>query len=164
MPPYNDGSVVLEDVRIIFRNFEGKEGDYNREGDRNFGVILSDELAHAMERDNWNIKWLKPREEDDPPQGWLPVSIKYGKGRPPKVTLITSKGRTSIGEEEIETLDWVDIRKVDLIIRPYNWTVTGKSGIKAYLKSLFVTIEEDFLDLKYADLEDLPARAGRVDE
>ena len=164
MAPYNDRSVVLEDVRIIFRNFQGKEGDYNREGDRNFGVLLTTELAHAMEGDGWNVKWLKPRQEDDLPQAWLPVAIKYGRGRPPKVALITSKGRNLIGEDEIETLDWVDIRKIDMIIRPHNWTVSGSSGIKAYLKSMFVTIEEDFLDLKYADLEDLPARAGRVDE
>jgi hypothetical protein len=55
-------NVLMEGVRIIFRNFSGKEGKYNREGDRNFAVLLDDKTAHAMAEDNWNVKWLKPRE------------------------------------------------------------------------------------------------------
>lgn len=35
-----DNTILLEDVRIIFRNFAGREGMYNREGDRNFAVLL----------------------------------------------------------------------------------------------------------------------------
>jgi hypothetical protein len=49
-------------------------------------------------------------------------------------------------------LDWVDIINVDLIVRPYAWTVNQKSGVKAYLQSLYVTIEEDPLEIKYSDL------------
>lgn len=163
MPPYQDNSVVLENVRIVFRNFTGKEGKYNREGDRNFGVLLDDDVATAMAKDGWNVKWLKAREEDDDEQAYLSVSVSY-KGRPPRVFMITSRGRTPLSEDEVEVLDWVDIRTVDLIVRPYEWAVNGKTGIKAYLKSIFVTINEDALELKYADLEQLPARSGRVDE
>lgn len=150
-----DNTVLMEGVRIIFRNFSGKEGQYNREGDRNFAVLLDDSTASAMAEDGWNVKWLKPRdgvEEDEVEQAYLQVSVNF-KGRPPRIVVITSRGRTNLGEEEVEMLDWADIQNVDLIVRPYEWTVNDKSGIKAYLQSIYVTIEEDELEQKYASLD-----------
>ena len=145
----------MEGVRIIFRNFSGKEGQYNREGDRNFGVLLDDKVAEAMAADGWNVKWLKPREdveEEETEKPWLSVSVNF-KGRPPRIVIITSRGRTNLDESAIEMLDWADILNVDLIVRPYEWTVQGKSGIKAYLQSIYVTIEEDPLERKYAEMD-----------
>ena len=148
-----DNTVLMEGVRIIFRNFAGKEGQYNREGDRNFAVLLDDTIANSMAEDGWNVKWLRPREEDteESPQAYLQVSVNF-KGRPPRVVLVTSRGRTNLDEDQVEMLDWADIKNVDLIVRPYEWVVNQKSGIKAYLQSIYVTIEEDALELKYGDL------------
>jgi hypothetical protein len=148
-----DNTVLMEGVRIIFRNFAGKEGQYNREGDRNFAVLLDEKIATAMAEDNWNIKWLRPRddEEESSPQAYLPISVNF-KGRPPRIVLITSRGRTNLDEDSIEMLDWADILNVDLIVRPYEWTVNQKSGVKAYLQSIYVTIEEDALEMKYSEL------------
>jgi hypothetical protein len=149
-----DNTVLMEGVRIIFRNFSGREGQYNREGDRNFAVLLDEKIATAMAEDNWNVKWLKPRneEEGEESQAYLPISVNF-KGRPPRIVLITSRGRTNLDETQVETLDWVDILNVDLIVRPYEWTVNGKSGVKAYLQSIYVTIDEDPLELKYSELD-----------
>jgi hypothetical protein len=153
----DESTVLMEGVRIIFRNFEGKEGQYNRAGDRNFGVLLDTDVAEAMANDGWNIKFLKPREEDadegEEPQAWLPVSVNFDKGRPPRVVMITSRGRTNLDESSVELLDWADIQNVDLIVRPYTWEVNGKTGVKAYLQSLYVTVEEDELERKYAELD-----------
>lgn len=151
----SDNIVVMEGVRIVFRNFAGKEGKYNREGDRNFAVLLDDDVAEAMNRDGWNIKWLEPREEGDSPQAYLAVSVNF-RGRPPRVVMITSRGRTTLYEDDVELLDWADILTCDLAVRPYEWAVNGKTGIKAYLQSIFVTIDEDPLELKYSDLNDVP--------
>jgi hypothetical protein len=151
-----DNTVLMEGMRIIFRNFSGKEGQYNREGDRNFAVLLDDPIAERMASDGWNVKWLKPREdldEEEAAQAYLPVSLNFAKGRPPRVVMITSRGRTNLDENMVELLDWADITNVDLIVRPYEWTVSGKSGIKAYLQSIYVTIEEDELEKKYAELD-----------
>lgn len=151
-----DDNVIMEGVQIIFRNFTGKEGQYNREGDRNFAVLLDDATANAMAEDGWNIKWLKPREDADEgeaEQAYLQVSVNYGKGKPPRVVLITSRGRTNLDEDEVEMLDWADITNVDMIVRPYHWDVNGKQGIKAYLQSIYLTIEEDELEKKYAELD-----------
>lgn len=149
----NDNAVLMEGVQITFRNFAGKEGQYNREGDRNFAVLLDDKVAQDMAADGWNIKYLKPREDDEEPheQAYLQVTVSF-KGRPPQVVLITSRGKSTLTEDEIEVLDWADIRNVDMYVRPYEWSVGGRSGVKAYLKSMYVTIEEDELEQKYADL------------
>lgn len=158
----NDGQLKIEDATVIFRNFAGKEGMYNAEGDRNFCVLLDPQLAKQLTEDGWNVKTLKARDEDDEPQSYLQVSVKYrGKdgsiSRPPTIVMITSKGRSTMPEDMVEMIDWVDIATVDLIIRPYQWAVNGKSGIKAYLKSFYVTIMEDDLALKYADVPELDA-------
>ena len=152
--PAPDNTVLMEGVRIIFRNFSGKEGQYNREGDRNFSVLLDEKTAQIMAEDNWNVKWLRPRdeEEEQEPQAYLPISVNF-KGRPPRIVLITSRGRSNLDEDQVDMLDWADIINVDLIVRPYEWTVNNKSGVKAYLQSIYVTIEEDALELKYSELD-----------
>lgn len=161
MGNFNNANLVLTDVRMIFRNFAGKEGMYNREGDRNFSVVLDETLAQQMLADGWNVKWLKPREEGDPAQAYLTISVKY-KNRPPRVVIITSRGRTTLTEDEVELLDYADIKMCDLIINPSSWAVADKSGIKAYLQSMFVTLYESELDLKYADVPEVSTRS--IDE
>lgn len=148
-------TVLMEGVRIIFRNFSGKEGQYNREGDRNFGVILPPDVAEPMLTDGWNVKYLKPRDADEESEetAWLSVSVNFDKGRPPKIMLITSRGRTVLDSDAVDMLDWADIVNVDLIVRPYTWEVSGRTGIKAYLQSMYVAIEEDELEQKYAELD-----------
>lgn len=161
--PKNERNVMLEDVRIIFKNFEGREGPYNRKGDRNFAVLLSQEVGAAMFEDGWNVKALKSREEDEPEQPYLQVSVNF-QGRPPRVVMVTSRGRTTLDEDTVQMLDWADIRTCDLIIGPYDWAVNGKTGTKAYLQSIFVTIEEDALELKYADVRDATPPRGSHSE
>lgn len=156
--------VTIEDARIIFRNFAGKAGKYNREGDRSFAVLLPSDVAVAMLEDGWNVKYLNQREEDDEPQAYVGIKLNFNGGRPPRVVVISSRGRTNLDEDSVEILDWADIAKVDLIINPYHYDVSGSTGVSAYLKSIFVTINEDELDLKYADLDEIPTRSGRVNE
>lgn len=139
----------VDDAQLIFRNFAGKEGKYNREGDRNFSVILDQESAERMAADGWNVKSLPPREEGDAETPYIQVGVGY-KVRPPRIVLISSKGRTNLDEDGVEVLDWVSIGKVDLIARAYPWAVGDKTGIKAYLQTMFVTIEEDELERRYA--------------
>jgi len=143
---------MVEDAQVIFRNFEGKEGQYNRAGDRNFAVILPLDVGEQMLKDGWNVKYLQAREEGEIDTPYISVAVNYN-NRPPRVVMISSTGRTPISEDMVETLDWADFRNVDLIARGYEWTVNGKSGIKAYLQSMFVTIEEDELERKYASME-----------
>lgn len=147
----NDGTLIMENARIVFRNFAGAEGMYNREGDRNFCVLLEEDLARDMIEDGWNVKRLRPREGDETGTPYIQVSVGF-KGRPPRMVMITSKGRVDLSQESCILLDWADIETVDLIIRPYHWVVSGRTGVKAYLKSIFVVIKEDYLELKYSNV------------
>ncbi len=151
----NERYVLLEDCKIIFRNFTGKETPMNREGDRNFCVLLDPKDAKNLLEEGWNVKFLQPREDGDDPQPYLQVRVMFGK-YPPRAVMIASTGKTNLDEKSIGNLDWAEIQKADLTIRPYTWEVQGKTGIKAYLKSLYVTIDEDPLELKYLDAPGRP--------
>lgn len=147
--------IKISDARLIFRNFQGKASDFNDEGKRNFGVILSDDLADQLEVDGWRVKHLRP-QPDDPDQyarPWLPVKVKFGK-IPPIVVLINSRGKKKLNEDTIDQLDWTRIKNCDLIIRPYNYpAIKGRpAGVSAYLKAIYVTIDEDEFEMKYDDI------------
>lgn len=156
-------NIVMEGARIGFKNFSGKEGQYNPPGRRNFCVFFDDKkLVDKLIEDGWNVRFLKPREDGDEPQPYLQVTVSY-KNFPPKIVLITSQGKTTLDEEDLGMLDWAEIKNVDLIIRPYNWEVNGKNGVKAYVKSMYITIEEDEFESKYFDVPD-SAKSAMIEE
>jgi hypothetical protein len=155
MSTRNIEKVTIENAQIRWRNLSGKEGRFNKPGDRNFCVFLDPEMATTLIEEGWSVKQAKPREDGDPPQDYIQITVKYTtNSRPPRIVMITKRGRTSLTEQEINILDWAEIETADLIFRPYNWDVNGKQGVKAYLESLFVTVKEDELELKYADIPD----------
>lgn len=138
-----DNILQIDDARIIFRNFSGAPSKFNREGDRNFAVIIPEqEIADALIAEGWNVKIKPPREDGDTPFMYLPVKIKFN-DRGPRVYLKSGSNIIRLDEESISCLDNVDIISVDLDIRPYDWDVNGMEGRTAYLKSIQVTQEVD---------------------
>lgn len=160
-------NIRIEGARLIFKNFQGKRTDFNEEGNRNFGVLLDDDLAEDLKEDGWRVKYLRPRD-DDPEQykqAWLPVKVKFNP-YPPIAVLINSRGKKKLDEETIDQLDWSIIKNCDLIIRPYNYpAMPGRpAGVTAYLKAIYVTISEDEFAEKYADIPDLDCRDDDYEE
>ena len=133
------GVLMIDDARIVYRNFSGTGSRYNREGDRNFAVVIPDqEIADALIKNGWNVKIKPPREEGDSPFMYMPVKVKFN-DRGPNVYLVTGKRMNRLDEESVSCLDDVDIQSVDMDIRPYDWEVNGRSGRSAYLQSIKVT-------------------------
>lgn len=146
-------NISMENAKIGFRNFSGRAGQFNPEGVRNFCVFLEDDLAEILSTDGWNVKYLDPKDPGDAKVPYLQVTVAYGK-YPPRIVMISGNSKQDIGEEDLPILDWAEIEKVDMSIRPYNWEVAGKFGVKAYLYVMYVTIVEDEFAKKYKNVPD----------
>ena len=86
-------NIVMENVRIGFRNFSGRESQYNREGCRNFCVFIDrNNLAEELIEEGWNIRILKPRDEGEDPAYYMQVTVGFGH-MPPKVVMVTKRNR-----------------------------------------------------------------------
>lgn len=133
----------IDDARIIYRNFAGRGDKCNREGDRNFAVVIPDEeTANELTNLDWNVKIKPPREDGDTPFMFLPVKVKFN-GRGPNVYLQTGRNKNRLDEESIGLLDDIDIVCVNLDIRPYDWDVNGRAGRTAYLQNIEVIQDVD---------------------
>lgn len=145
--------VQIDDARIIYRNFSGAPSQFNREGDRNFAVVIPDqEIADALIEQGWNVKIKPPRDDQDTPFMFLSVKIKFN-DHGPNVYLKTGHALNKLTEETVGMLDDVDIVSVDLDIRPYDWEINGKTGRTAYLHSMQVTQQIDRFAAQFADEE-----------
>lgn len=163
----------IDNARIIFRNFRGEGSKYNKEGDRNFALVISggvlddgrdrrevtaEEMADALMNDvnrfgaGWNVKIKAPREEGDEPFIYLPVKVKFN-DRGPAVYLKSGRNQIKLTEETVAMLDDIDILSVDMDIRPYDDEINGKPFRSAYLQSIFVTQEFDRLAARFAEEE-----------
>jgi len=152
------GTLEIDGARITWRNFEGRGDKFNREGDRNFAVVIpTQELADELIDRGWNVKIKPPREDGDQPFMYLKVKVNYdpSRGRTPGVYLKSGRSVNRLNEDTVGMLDHIDIESVDLDIDPYDWEMSGKTGRTAYLRSIHVTQRVDRFAERYADEEDV---------
>lgn len=143
----------IDDARIIYRNFAGKGDKYNREGDRNFALLITEEAdANELIERGWNVKVKPPREDGDVPFMYLPVKVKFN-DRGPSVYLYSGQSKNQLNEHTVGMIDDIDILSVNLDIRPYDWEVSGKTGRTAYLQGIEVFQNVDRFTARYASEE-----------
>ena len=144
------GILQIDDAVLTYRNFSGEASKFNREGDRNFAVVIDNpDIADALKNRGWNVKIKPPREDGDEPFMYLPVKVKFS-DRGPTIYLKSGDNVNELDEDSIACLDNIDILGVDLDVRPYDWEVNGKTGRTAYLQSIHVTQKVDRFAARYS--------------
>jgi hypothetical protein len=146
--------ITIEDAKLIWLNFSGNRTEYNAQGDRNFNIHLTEEQANALAADGWNVK-CKPARKEDPDSEErcvLKVNVNFA-FKPPRVVMVGSVTRkeTLLDEELIGLLDDADIKTCDVSFVPYFWDIRDNVGVSAYLRTLYVEVVEDELELKWSN-------------
>lgn len=167
MPNRVNHNISFRGAKLIFCNFSGNPTKLNSQGGkREFGVVLDRETADRLSEEGWNVKSYQSKHSkpDDEPTLYLPVEMRFDPF-PPNVWFITSRNRTRLVEKTVGMLDGMlsDIRNVNLVVRPYNWgpNARGETGVKAYVKNMYVVVEEDEFFEEYADI---PESSQTIDE
>lgn len=152
----NPSDLMIEGAKILFTNFAGSPTRYNSEGGkREFSVALPINLVEDLERDGWNVKFRKNADgEFDPERPYLGVKVSY-KFRAPAIWLITGGRKQLMTEDTVGTLDNITIKTADVVIHPSVYDVRGQQGISAYVKELYVVMDDESASFasKYADLD-----------
>lgn len=154
----NIENIKIENARIVFRNLSGKPDKFNPQGGkRSFSVVIEDpEFANELKREGWNIKQFNPSpDSDEEPAHFISVKVSYN-NIPPHIYLCTSKNKTLLNEDTVGQLDYAEISNVDIVITPYQYEMSDRTGISAYVKTMYVTVVEDEFASKYEydDLDD----------
>lgn len=164
----DNNTLIFDKERITFRNFSGKEGKYNAEGERSFCVIIDDpNVAQKLSDEGWNISIRKPRDEEDEPDHILRVKVtqksRDGKGftRLPSIYLHKNGNHVRLNGTSVSDLDFADIVETSFVVRGYMYE-PGK--ISAWLNSMDVVIANDPFAERYGrpgddfmnEPEDLP--------
>lgn len=148
------GILEINDARIIYRNFSGVQNKFNREGDRNFAVVIPDQdICNRLVEDGWNVRVKYNEEDTENPFMYIPVKIKFN-GHGPSVYLKSGDNLTRLDEESVSMIDNIDIESVDVDLRPYDWEANGKSGRTAYLQAMCVIQKVDRFINKYSKSEE----------
>ena len=103
----------------------------------------------------WNVKLKPAREEGDMPFIHMPVKVKYTDRSAPRIYLISGKNRIELNEDTVGMLDDIDIRRVDLDIRPYDGEGRFGAHRTAYLQTMYVEQNIDRFAQRFAE-EDYP--------
>ena len=146
-------NINIEGAIIIWKNFSGERDKFNP-GKRGFSVVIDDAaMAEELRNEGWNVKNRPLQAGADPSEQEWTLPVKLNMNRYTQVWLIVGNHKTLLDENTVAQLDVVDFVNCDISIRPYEWEMGGRTGITAYVDSMYVTIRENKFAEKYADLD-----------
>ena len=156
--------LCVEDARLVYQNFSGREGRYNPAGDKNFVIGFSEQdlvagglSVNGLIEEGWNVKPSKRdnRNEYDDQEFTLAVAISNEYF--PMIQMHNGRVGKRLDEKSVTQLDKIEIETADLIMSPYRWEISGNVGIKAYVYQLFVMMGKSPFSTKWDDApEEVP--------
>ena len=157
------GILQIDDAQICFKNFAGRGDKFNRDGERNFSLIIpSEDICEALVNNvnkfgvGWNVKIRDPRDEGEDPFMYMKVKVKFN-DYGPNVYLISGNKKVRLTEDTVGCLDDIHIDHVDVDISPSDGEVNGRPYRAAYLRSIQVVqdlTQDRFADNGYYDEEE----------
>ena len=152
----------LENAKIMggrFKNFSGKETDYNREGARYINVVIPSDKVDELTSKGWTVKSLPAREDGDEPVYFMKINIRFlddGGFSDPKIYKgVSPDNMHKVTIDTVADLDRDEFENIDLVVRPYHWSRKGgEEGISAYLDEMYAIIKGSRFSAKYSIKDD----------
>lgn len=129
-------------AQIGLRNFEGREGRYNKDGERSFAIFLTEEQAIELINQGLNVKPPKFDEEGNQlGRSFLKVKVRFDI-MPPEIFF--SRGEEDengkiiiklLPMSELRTIDNADLEYCDLKVNVREWSKGPNKGKSVYLDS-----------------------------
>lgn len=145
---YSNGRLTIYDAKVLFKNFSGEPTVYNKEGDRNFCVIITKELADILNENGWKVRVRPSRDGVEPDNYYIKVKVSYMKTAP-NVKVDTGSAERWLDEDTIGELDHQRVRTADLTISESHWSRPDGNGVTGYLTTLFARVDIDELMESY---------------
>lgn len=135
----NGQLIEISNAKILWKNFTGKLGFYNKEGGRDFCLLLSDDASvNFFKQNGYSVAVKSSGVEVGEFIRYLKVKMKFNNGKP--IIILKSNNKIiRVDENLVSVLDSIKIKSVDMSIKPYHWELpNGEHGQIAYLNSMTV--------------------------
>lgn len=169
--PERVNNVTIENTKFKYRtNFAGRQYAFKRGekpqciaedgGKRTANIAIFDPvLASDLAEEGWSVQW------DQNDNAYIQVEAGY-KYQPPKIGIRVSgkKKVTWLEEDDIADIDFDEVESVDVCLRGRWWFDDLRQNrwrLKAWIKTMVVTIEADDIQYKY-DCEEDPEDSEEV--
>ena len=148
----------IENLRnrdIIYRNFSGKQTQFNRNGNMKFSIVVDPAIVPRLLKEGWNVKTRPSKNDENEEFCTLEVRVRFDLSfARPKIKQFTRHGSVAITEANVGNLDDAEFDTADVVLRQYAWTnPAGDSGVAAQLSEMYVRLSEGVLEAKWADEE-----------
>ena len=145
-----NNELVLTDAELLYTNFSGRIGQYNRDGKRYFNVYVDDpEIVNKLTEDGWRVSIRTPKTPDEPIRHSIKVMVSYQFEPFPVIIRVVNGAEYYLDETTVGQLDKDRILKALVKVHGSGKKNSPDGKFTAYLDKMVVECEEDPFDTEY---------------